>query len=54
VEALGNIGSEAVPALTQALNNKYKYLRRAAAEALEKINTPEVQKALEEYKKKSK
>ena len=55
VYALGNIGPEAklaVPALIEALKNKDKGVRRAAARALEKINTTEAQKALEEYNQK--
>ncbi len=53
--ALGCIGPAAkvaVPALIEALN-KDGALRYPPAGALEKINTPEAQKALEEYKKKS-
>ena len=54
-EALGKIGSKAaVPALIHALKDEDGYVRQSAAEALGKINTPEAQKALEEYKKKSK
>jgi len=53
--ALVNIGPEAkaaVLALIKALKDKSEGVREAAAAALERINTPESQKALEEHKQK--
>jgi HEAT repeat protein len=53
-QALGKIGPEAeaaVPALIKILKNKNEetFVRWRAAEALEKIDTPEARKAIEEY-----
>ena len=56
-QALSNIGPEAkkaAPSLIEALKDNNSWVRKNAAQALKKINTPEAQKALEEYKKKSK
>ena len=50
-KALARIGPEAVPALIEALKGQDEWVRRQAAQALAKINTPEAQKALEEYNK---
>lgn len=45
----------AVPDLIEALKDEDEHVREDAAQALEKINTPEARKALREYyKKKSK
>ena len=55
--ALGAIGPEAkaaVPALVELLKDEQQEVREAAAEALEKINTPEAQKALKDYEQKPK
>jgi HEAT repeat protein len=55
-ETLGNIGpgaKPAVPALLEALKDEDGSVRVYAAQALEKIYTPEARKTLEEYKKKS-
>jgi HEAT repeat protein len=56
-EALANIGPDAkaaVPALIETLKDVNEVIRSSAASALEKLNTPEAQKALKEYRKKSK
>jgi len=48
---LGNIRSEdAVPALIPLLQDQYKWVRVASAQALKKIGTPEALKAVEEYR----
>jgi HEAT repeat protein len=55
--ALGSIGSKAkaaVPTLIEALKDADWSIRVFATWALEQINTPEAQKALEEYEKQSK
>ena len=51
---LGKIVSIAGPVLIEALKDEAKYVRQTIVDALEKINTPEAQKALAEYKQKSK
>jgi HEAT repeat protein len=43
-----------VPDLIEALKDGNEYVRQAAARALGEINTPEAQKTLEEYERKSK
>jgi len=51
---IGSEAKEAVPILIEALKDWNIDTRRKAAQALERINTPEAQKALEVYWKKSK
>ena len=51
--ALAEIGPEAVLDLIESLKGKDEWGRFWATEALQKINTPEVRKALKDYKKKS-
>jgi len=54
---LGIIGLEAktaVPFLIEALKDKNEEVRQESAGALENINTPEAQKALKDYARKSK
>jgi HEAT repeat protein len=56
VVALGKIGPEAkiaVPALIKARKDEDEGVRKYAVVTLATINTPETQKALEEYKQKS-
>jgi len=50
---MGPEAEEAVPALIEALEDEDETVRWYAAETLERLNTPEAQKALKEYKKKS-
>ena len=43
-----------MPALIETLKDENENVREKTANALAEINTPEAQKALEQYKKKSK
>ncbi len=51
---MGPEAKEAVPALIEALEDEDDTVRWYTAETLERLNTLEAQKALEEYKKKAK
>ena len=54
--SLRNIGSDAksaVPALKKALKDNWQAVRHYALQALEKLNTPEARKVLEDYKHES-
>lgn len=50
-EALGNIGETAIEPLIKALTDRNPWVRRIAAEALEKIGTTEALEALKQYRK---
>lgn len=50
VDALAEIGAEAVPGLIETLEGKNPEARDAAAEALARIDTPEAAAAVEKYR----
>jgi HEAT repeat protein len=50
IDALVEIGAEAVPGLIDVLNGKTSEAREAAVEALTRIGTPEAVAAVEKYR----
>jgi HEAT repeat protein len=49
-DELVQIGALAVPGLTEALSDRYPEVQQTAAEALEKIGTPEALAAVEAWR----